>query len=1131
MGQTFDIESSPSTSGLIDLFVNWSALEKFQQLQDSSVLYAAPRGRPKRLKALADYQIPEPEEQLRPSLTAEEQEQLALPRKPFRSEKEYLKPLYATLSVETRSTGRLQAPFIAEILNVLQSSPPAQTVRMAVSNDLLVLHIVAVHEVRKDEIVVHFQRDQMCPIDELCKLRDAYVWQIVRFHPKKAIYKLPHGENDTTRPPRWLRDVLRFVIHPTMDFSASRQRHELSEFAFFRVHAALETVEAIVEATFWSHSIDWWHHMRTCDLEELVFSKKYGALCHSHPPSLAIDSLKFSKFLRECELQPRFLSVGDAAFLFATHRAPGSHYEMIYGGFMKALAHIAVLVYGKQDTIVVDHNEIIRRLFFEWLIRAPSMREIWMELVDSWRLVEKKHFMTGAARRYCAATRIRSVWKRYVTRCRHVEAMKRLKQERLAASKLQSIYKMRREQGYYLKLRTCTIRVQLFIKARRYLRHLRAKRVLYVERMRVRLVKWMRQRLRVLRVWKQLNEMWLARRARIQEKRSRLVSSGVFQLDSRRFRISLYHVLRMENQDEREYDLEMLDPHSSWWQSVRLTPKQLEQLKTTDVTKNRPKYDRRLLDITRRLYLKRKRNEFRLYKNPLETSLGRLVFHGAVRLNASSSTDWCVFRALLRLHDMTVISYSPRTSTLVRWDFSTTFVYRVLQVTHFNDLLLTQDESQKPESLEDRTRMRCVVFDTLVSPDTTLDVLRRLIDYLGLRGTTQPTYEMQPRVIAERELARQRTMALECERQRQRELTLVTRVQANARRLLARRKLRQVALCSYVKHFDRHLASFVYILLRCRRDYWLQYTSKPPSLGTTDIADPKDEWILAEQLEHGAMSFFNPLRGVFSRISDEDAARLIQSWFRRVMWIGIQRWDLRYVSTTLRFHHNTRPPTDMNDPNELEYIVRHSFDLHVLQHDFKTAYTVYESALTIAPIDVRLLVGLAIVLVYTCHYPVKQSWPRALALLEHAQTLENDLVSSLEEMESKYFGWALLLRPKCLHAIGTYAVYLQCVRHEFDKAEILYRRALDLDPSNEWILENYRRLERERTPTGVYHFSGGPGKIAVWRSQEVRRLPNSTWREMEDQETRCPATRRFFHDTRTNRCSWTEPNDARVEVS
>lgn len=56
------------------------------------------------------------------------------------------------------------------------------------------------------------------------------------------------------------------------------------------------------------------------------------------------------------------------------------------------------------------------------------------------------------------------------------------------------------------------------------------------------------------------------------------------------------------------------------------------------------------------------------------------------------------------------------------------------------------------------------------------------------------------------------------------------------------------------------------------------------------------------------------------------------------------------------------------------------------------------------------------------------------------------------------------------------------MRHDLDRAETLYRRAIDLEPSNDKVLENFLRLQRERTPEGIYH-KAGPSKIAVWHAQ------------------------------------------------
>uniref|UniRef100_K3WKX2 Uncharacterized protein n=1 Tax=Globisporangium ultimum (strain ATCC 200006 / CBS 805.95 / DAOM BR144) TaxID=431595 RepID=K3WKX2_GLOUD len=149
---------------------------------------------------------------------------------------------------------------------------------------------------------------------------------------------------------------------------------------------------------------------------------------------------------------------------------------------------------------------------------------------------------------------------------------------------------------------------------------------------------------------------------------------------------------------------------------------------------------------------------------------------------------------------------------------------------------------------------------------------------------------------------------------------------------------------------------------------------------------------------------------------------------------------------------------------------------------YKGALVIYEAILKLIPDDVEALAGLALLLVYSCQYPLKQTWSRALHLLTQAQALDSKLQDTLKDVEDNCFSWNLFLHPRDANALGNYAVFMQCIHHEFDKAELLYRRAIDLDPSNEMILENYRRLERERAPDGIYHFAG-PGRIALWRAK------------------------------------------------
>lgn len=475
-------------------------------------------------------------------------------------------PLYATAEVISPSKALLSTLCTQQLFN--QIEPHA---RLALMDELHVVHIQATNttcrhhgdrsasatekanvgitaELESNQgcqgragcepcVEVTFERDGNCPGENLQQLCGAYVWQIVsrRHRATQDIDNNPGLEQqDSSRckkwPPHWLCSIYRYVTHPVMEYSNTRS------FYRFRVGATERYVEHAVESAFWSKDVDWEQYLRSTDIQGSLLCKSFELLCHSHPPSIAIDSVKFSKLLRECGVQPKFLSVGDAAYLFASHLAPGSHYEMAFDGFERALECVALVMYRQKQ----QGPSPLRRFCFDRLVRAPSMCLIWRDVVNTWRVTEKRRRMQAFADRYCAATRIRALWKQVSTRRVHIRALERMKAERLAATKIQSVWRMRVVRVGFRHLRFTTMRLQVRLKARAQLRQLHQERAAFVERMRLRLVRWMRSRLRVLRAWKQLNARWVARRDRIWEKRQRMLAAAAVRLETRCYCLYLY---------------------------------------------------------------------------------------------------------------------------------------------------------------------------------------------------------------------------------------------------------------------------------------------------------------------------------------------------------------------------------------------------------------------------------------------------------------------------------------------------------------------------------------------------------------------------------------------------------------
>ncbi|KAG6967527.1 hypothetical protein JG687_00004215 [Phytophthora cactorum] len=444
-----------------------------------------------------------------------------------------------------------------------------------------------------------------------------------------------------------------------------------------------------------------------------------------------------------------------------------------------------------------------------------------------------------------------------------------------------------------------------------------------------------------------------------------------------------------------------------------------------------------LLAFARRLFIVKDAHQgpvaIRCYADLSDTSLGKLVFKGAVRselVHDGELTVQChIVRVLEWVGTFKVFMYTPATSTKRRYDLDAAFILTVLQFSRFQSMRLSNPEGEE-ESEEQPVETQQFIphqLHRILNGPHKLLALQSILSYVSKYGLRMPTYSMMPH--------------------------LVVKVQSNFRRHLARKIRLQLALASYSKQFDRERGRFVYIFQNLSGERFV-LEHKPFSLFDHDVPLPPDEW----QLVDNDTRFFNPRRGVFSRFNDTQAATVLQRWYRGKMWHGINNWSLRQVASALRYHSNAQKPSNMNDPGQLEHLKRYALQLHVLEHQ-------------------------------------------------------------------NFFRWALLLQPKNPHILANYAVYLQCVHLDIDKAELLYRRALDLDPTNDLVFSNFQRLQSERAPGRLYAFAG-PGTITLAHSSEIRRWGSELqWREMEDPAAQPPMPKRFFHNLRTGKCTWDLPTE------
>ncbi|KAL3668437.1 hypothetical protein V7S43_006521 [Phytophthora oleae] len=973
-------------------------------------------------------------------------------------------------------------------------------------------------------------------------------------------------------------DLYRFVQHPINDFPSQQVTH-------FRVEISWSIAERAIEASFWSKDVDWTASVSSTDLYSAVLRQIFTALCRSHPPAFGVDSVKFSKLLYEANIQPKLLSIGDAAYLFTSNLTLGFSYEIDFDGFVRALEWLAQQFYsetgsspskarsGTQHAMMKWQLQrgnsprllaSLRRFCFETLVHLPSLTTTWQEIMNSWRLAQKQQLLEQYALKYCAATRIRATWVGFRTWRVFVQQRQRMKNERLAATKLQSAFRGRRLYLEYRRVRRILIRTQLQIHARFELRRLRTERKAFVERMRLRMVQWMRRHLWLLGVWKRVNAVKAARRDRIRAKKLRRLGVAVFCLETRRVRCSLYRIMpnEMENdQGDETYELEVLDSCRSWGCVVSVSQQEIDQFiaeetqrqtlqvqlgfatetavkkqsprTATMLDQNKlPKQEKTgnvrdsiaypvlqpniiLLALARRLRGDQRLGGLSFHVDLAETSLGKLVFKGAIRSQLSDQEETSIQHHIVRVLEwadiLKFLLYTPSTSSRSRYDLDASFLLAVLQFSRFQSMHFTTEvEAERKDQTEN-------AFHTLrrvLNGPHKLQALQCILSYVLKHGVRTPTYEMMPHVIAERQRQREDIEPQKRKALLLREQQLVVKVQTRLRQLFAKKTLLQLALASYSKQLNRESGQFVYVLQLPSGERIVLGERKPWSLFTRDVLLPPDEWVLISEAR-----FFNPRRGVYSRFNDSLAATFIQRWFRGKMWNGINTWNLRDLANALRYHQPIQKPASLNDPGQLENLKRYAFQLHVLEHQYKAAYPIYEAALKLSPDDPQTLVGFATLLAISCRYPAAQSWQRALIFLQKARDVTESF--ALHNLEQNWFRWALFLQPKSPHAIANYAVYLQCVHLDIDKAELLYRRALDLDPANDLIITNFQRLQAERAPSRMYAFAG-PGTIVLARSVELSRCGlELEWREMEDPT----AQKRFFHNRRTGKCSWELPTD------
>lgn len=345
-------------------------------------------------------------------------------------------------------------------------------------------------------------------------------------------------------------------------------------------------------------------------------------------------------------------------------------------------------------------------------------------------------------------------------------------------------------------------------------------------------------------------------------------------------------------------------------------------------------------------------------------------------------------------------------------------------------------------------------------------------------------------------------LLLQFEAEEERVIKLVTKVQAQWRRLKSLRSAKEKTIEQYEKIFVRENNIYAYRNILTDERQW----EKPKLLGDADLSEPVDEWRKEVTFDPDTGKkreyYANYATGQSSWLTEEDAARLIQRRYREKHESDLlgKKIQLPDIVKAMKFIHGTREKYE-EDPNKLSNIVNYALLVHCLDLDFNKAKPIYEKAKSSSPNHPLIARAYGIFLLASLQAPHSVSFQSACRLF-HEANVSDPSQSKFQSAAEIYFRWAVLVDAKNPLALLNFALLHQCIYKKYDHAEKIYQAALALDPMNVNVVENYQLFTSERYPGGVF-VSVGPPFSVVRRSQTFeQRLEWAEWSKMIDPE--CP---------------------------
>lgn len=336
------------------------------------------------------------------------------------------------------------------------------------------------------------------------------------------------------------------------------------------------------------------------------------------------------------------------------------------------------------------------------------------------------------------------------------------------------------------------------------------------------------------------------------------------------------------------------------------------------------------------------------------------------------------------------------------------------------------------------------------------------------------------------------------------------------------RRIRQLIRANWEKRFDATASQYYYVDLRTEDMFW----TKPPLLGSDDLPLAPDEWRQKVD-EHGRLYYVNPATGQSSWLSVDDAARTMQRVYRKKQAADFGQPTFEDMVRALRMQREVEEKY-ASTPERLSSMVNYALLLHTQRFDFHQARKLYKNAIEISPENPVLLRAHAIFLLLVLEPPRQAVFEKTLDMFKNAELRDPGRVR-FKLTEDSMFHWAVIAQRDHPLALLNYALMLQTVVGDYDRAERFYHRAIGAlkpnDKARQNCMENFDTFEVERLPGGVYS-SPFPTGTVLRNSKLFEERPE--WGEFKRMIHSNPlkpnATFYFWLNKLTARGTWAEPN-------